>query len=42
MLAMVFLGGCEEYTKTQYLAVKDENILYPYAKISYSAQRPDP
>jgi len=40
LLAMVFLGGCEEYTKTQYPAVKDKNILYTYAKISYSVQRP--
>jgi hypothetical protein len=40
LLAMVFLGGCEENTKTQYLAVKDKKILYPYGKISYSVQHP--
>ncbi len=41
LLAMVFLGGCEGHnTQTQYLAVKDENILYPYGKISYGIQRP--
>jgi hypothetical protein len=41
LLAMVFLGGCEGHnTQTQYLAVKDENILYPYGKISYSIQPP--
>ena len=41
LLAMVFLGGCEgRNTQTQYLAVKDEDTLYPYAKISYSIQLP--